>query len=132
MPVVSMMRIPGDPDDLHARMDEHLRPVSDRLAAQHGGLLNIVARDGDNGILVINVWETEEGRHAMAAEPRFGRLSPRPNSRPRASRATRSSRSARASGSPSTRPWSFDPTALCLAPQRGARHRGCAKDGKAA
>ena len=69
MPVVSMMRIAGDPDDLNARLDEHLRPISDRLAAQHGGLLNIVARDGDNGILVINVWETEEGRHAMASEP---------------------------------------------------------------
>ena len=47
MPVVSMMRFSGDP----------------------GGLINIVARDGDNGILVINVWETEAGRHAIAAEP---------------------------------------------------------------
>jgi hypothetical protein len=69
MPVVSMMRIAGDPDDLEARLDEHVAPVSERLATKHGGLLNIVARDGDAGILVINVWETEEGRHAMAQEP---------------------------------------------------------------
>lgn len=69
MPVVSMMRMPGDPDDLIARLNEHVAPISERLAPKHGGLLNIVARDGDNGILVVNVWETEEGRNAMAAEP---------------------------------------------------------------
>ena len=69
MPVVSMMRMAGDPDDLIARMNEHVVPVSERLAQQHGGLLNIVARDGDDGILMINVWETEDGRQAMAAEP---------------------------------------------------------------
>jgi hypothetical protein len=69
MPVVSMMRMAGDPDDLLARSTEHLMPVSEPLATKHGGLLNIVARDGDNGILIINVWETEEGRQAMAREP---------------------------------------------------------------
>lgn len=69
MPVVSMMRIAGDPEDLAARMIEHLAPVSERLAEKHGGLLNIVARDGDDGILVINLWESEEGRQAMAREP---------------------------------------------------------------
>jgi hypothetical protein len=69
MPVVSMMRFSGDPDELLAKIQETVEPVSERLAEKHGGLINIVARDGDNGILVINVWETEEGRHAMAAEP---------------------------------------------------------------
>ena len=69
MAVVSMMRIPGDPDDLIARFREHLEPVGERLAEKHGGLATISARDGDNGILVINLWETEEGRHAMAEEP---------------------------------------------------------------
>ena len=69
MPVVSMMRIAGDPEDLLARMAEHIGPVSDRLAEKHGGLLNVVARDGDDGILVVNLWESEEGRQAMAREP---------------------------------------------------------------
>ena len=69
MPVVSMMRLPGDPDALLARMTEHLEPVTWRLAPSHGGLLNIVARDGDAGVVVINVWESDEGRHWMAAEP---------------------------------------------------------------
>jgi len=69
MPVLSMMRIAGDPDELVARLNEHLEPVASRLAPDHGGLLNIVARDGDDGILIVNLWETDEGRHAMAEEP---------------------------------------------------------------
>jgi hypothetical protein len=69
MPVVSMMRIPGDADQLAAAVREHIDPVAERLAEKHGGLANIVARDRDGGLLIINLWETEEGRHAMAAEP---------------------------------------------------------------
>jgi hypothetical protein len=68
MAVVSMMRFPGDPDDLARRVNETVDPVSSRLAPKHGGLANIVART-DDGILVINLWEHEEGRHTMAAEP---------------------------------------------------------------
>ena len=69
MPVVSMMRMAGDPDDLLARLNEHLAPVVSRIAPLHGGLLNIVVRDGEDGILAINLWETEEGRHSLAADP---------------------------------------------------------------
>jgi hypothetical protein len=68
MAVISMMRMEGDPDELATAMRENLRPVAARLAAKHGGLGNIVARTPD-GILVINLWETDEGRHAMAQEP---------------------------------------------------------------
>jgi hypothetical protein len=69
MAVVSMMRFAGNPDELEAKMREHLEPVASRLAEKHGGLMSITARDGDDGILIVNVWETEEGRHAMAEEP---------------------------------------------------------------
>jgi hypothetical protein len=68
MAVLSMMRIPGDPDELAAKMREHLAGAAE-LAQKHGGLANFVARDGENGLLVVNVWESEEGRHAMAEEP---------------------------------------------------------------
>ena len=68
MPVVSMMKMQGDPDELAAKIKEHVEPVGRRLAPKHGGLINILARNPD-GITVINVWEHEEGRHAMAAEP---------------------------------------------------------------
>lgn len=68
MPVVSMMRMDGDADALVAKLNEHVGPVADRLAPTHGGLLNIVART-ESGIMLINLWETDEGRHAMAREP---------------------------------------------------------------
>jgi hypothetical protein len=40
------------------------------LAPKHGGLGTIVART-DDGIIVVNLWESEEGRHAMAEEPQI-------------------------------------------------------------
>src|SRR5205807_2392626 len=69
MAVVSMMKMSGDPDELAAKVREHLAPVGRELAPGHGGLGTIVART-DDGIMVINLWENEEGRHAMAEEPR--------------------------------------------------------------
>jgi hypothetical protein len=68
MAVVSMMRFAGDPDELRAAAQEHVDPVTKRLGEKHGMLANIVART-DDGVLVINLWENEEGRRAMAAEP---------------------------------------------------------------
>ena len=67
MAVVSMMRMSGDTDELVAK----LQPIMDigrELAPRHGGLGTIVART-DDGVLAINLWESEEGRHAMAEEP---------------------------------------------------------------
>jgi hypothetical protein len=68
MAVVSMMRMSGNPDELAAKLAEHVRPVAMELAPLHGGLGSITART-DDGVLVINLWENEEGRHAMAEEP---------------------------------------------------------------
>ena len=68
MAVVSMMRISGDSDELVAKIEQHVRPVGRRLGPQHGGLANIVAKTSD-GVIAINLWNSEEGRHAMAAEP---------------------------------------------------------------
>jgi hypothetical protein len=68
LPVVSIMRISGDSDTLAAGVRDHIRPVAERLAEKHGGLLNIVART-DEGLLLINLWQTDAGRHAMAQEP---------------------------------------------------------------
>jgi hypothetical protein len=67
MAVVSMMRMTGDPADLAQKL-EGIRDVGRRLAPKHGGLGTIAAKT-DDGILVINLWENEEGRHAMAEEP---------------------------------------------------------------
>jgi hypothetical protein len=68
MAVVSMMKLSGDSDELAAKLREHVRPLGRELAPGHGGLGTIVART-DDGIMVINLWENEEGRQAMAKEP---------------------------------------------------------------
>lgn len=67
MAVISMMRMSGDTDEL-ARKLQGIGEVGRRLAPKHGGLGTIAAKT-DDGILVINLWENEEGRHAMAEEP---------------------------------------------------------------
>ena len=68
MPVLSMLRLQGDPDELWARLEGHVEPVAERLAPRHGGLLNIVARTVD-GLVIVNLWEHDQGRHDIALEP---------------------------------------------------------------
>lgn len=68
MPVISMMRVPGDAEKLEAAAREHLTDVVERLAEKHGRILSIAAKT-DDGLLLINLWETDAGRHAMAEEP---------------------------------------------------------------
>jgi hypothetical protein len=67
MAVISMMRVSGDTQEL-AEMMRKMAPLARQVAPKHGGLGTIVART-DDGILVINLWKTEEGRHAMAEDP---------------------------------------------------------------
>ena len=68
MAVVSMMRIPGDPAKLKAAARDNLSGVTERLGQKHGLISSVIAKT-DDGLLVINLWEHEEGRHAMAEEP---------------------------------------------------------------
>jgi hypothetical protein len=67
MAVVSMMSFSGDADELHSKM-QGITELGRQLGPKHGGLGTIVART-DDGIKVINLWENEEGRQAMAQEP---------------------------------------------------------------
>ena len=67
MAVVSMMSFSGDTDELYSKM-RGMTDVARGLARSHGGLGTIIARTED-GIMVINLWENEEGRHSMAQEP---------------------------------------------------------------
>jgi hypothetical protein len=67
MPVISMMRMSGDTDELAQKL-QGIAEIGRRLAPKHGGLGTITAKT-DDGIVVINLWENDEGRHAMAEEP---------------------------------------------------------------
>jgi steroid delta-isomerase-like uncharacterized protein len=68
MAVLSVMSIQGNPDDLLARMEATLDPVAARKAPQYGAISSTVVRT-DDGIKILNLWETEEGRHRMADDP---------------------------------------------------------------
>jgi hypothetical protein len=65
--VVSIMELKGDPDELIGQM-EPTRELAERKAREYGGIASIVART-DDGAMIINLWETEEGRHQMADDP---------------------------------------------------------------
>jgi predicted ester cyclase len=68
MPVLSVMSIQGDPDELVARMRETVEPVAARKAPLYGGISSTIVRT-DDGITIYNLWEHEEGRHQMADDP---------------------------------------------------------------
>jgi hypothetical protein len=68
MAVLSMMSIQGDPDELVRKIEETVNPVAERKAPQYGGISSTVVRT-DDGIMIVNLWETEQGRHDMADDP---------------------------------------------------------------
>lgn len=68
MAVLSMMSIQGNPHELVAKMQETIAPVAERKAPEYGGISSTVVRT-DDGIMIVNLWETEEGRHKMADDP---------------------------------------------------------------
>jgi hypothetical protein len=65
--VVSMMEFPGDPEELMGRMTA-IDEVGQRKAPEYGGISTTVVRT-DNGVMVINMWADEDGRHRMAEDP---------------------------------------------------------------
>jgi len=68
MAVLSVMSIPGNPDDLVARMEEAVTPIARLKAPMYGGISSTIVRT-DDGITVYNLWQTDEGRHRMAEDP---------------------------------------------------------------
>jgi len=67
MAVVSIMKMQGDPDELSDTLGR-MTQLAEEKAKQYGGIATIMART-DDGLMIINLWETEEGRHRMADDP---------------------------------------------------------------
>ena len=65
--VVSIMEFSGDPEELRQRMSG-IDSVAARKAADYGGISSTVVRT-DNGVMIINMWDNDEGRHRMAEDP---------------------------------------------------------------
>jgi hypothetical protein len=65
--VVSIMEFSGDPDELKQKMSG-IDEVAGRKAADYGGISSTIVKT-DDGIMIINLWDNEEGRHKMADDP---------------------------------------------------------------
>ncbi|HEX8065491.1 MAG TPA: hypothetical protein VF520_03075 [Thermoleophilaceae bacterium] len=67
MAVLTMFKIPGDPDELLARKQSELDPVFEPKARENGAIEHLVVKTGD-GIMIVNVWETLEGSEKTAQD----------------------------------------------------------------
>ncbi len=63
------MEIHGDPDELETQHREIIDPIAGPLAEENGNLSNAVVKT-DYGLMIVNVWETEEGMEKVAAAVR--------------------------------------------------------------
>ena len=65
MPIVTTFKILGDPDEMLREKKEKVDPIVQDLAPDNGGIEHLVAR-ADDGLLIINVWENEEGMQKIS------------------------------------------------------------------
>ena len=67
MQLLSIMKMQGDPDEILAKMLE-VEDVAGRKAPGYGGISNTVVKT-DDGLMIINLWADEEGRHKLGNDP---------------------------------------------------------------
>ena len=67
MQVLSIMKMQGDPDDILTKMAD-VEDVASRKAPEYGAISNTVVKT-DDGIMILNLWGDEEGRHKLADDP---------------------------------------------------------------
>jgi len=67
MQVLSIMKMQGDPDEILTKMAD-VEDVAARKAPEYGAISNTVVKT-DDGIMILNLWGDEEGRHKLAADP---------------------------------------------------------------
>jgi hypothetical protein len=60
MAILTMFELHGDPDEIIAVQDAKIAPEVTRLARENGGISNTVVKT-DDGVMMMNLWETEEG-----------------------------------------------------------------------
>ena len=65
--VVSMMEFEGDPHEIEQKMGG-ISEVAGRKAAEYGAISSTVLKT-ENGVMVVNMWDSEEGRHRMGDDP---------------------------------------------------------------
>lgn len=69
MSILTIFELQGDPDQLLALQEEKIAPIVVPLATENGGISNTVVKT-DDGLMIVNHWENEEGMEKVAAEVR--------------------------------------------------------------
>lgn len=69
MAILTMFEVHGDPDEIVAKQEEAIRPRAMELATETGGISNVVVKT-DDGVMIVNLWESEEGMQRFASEIR--------------------------------------------------------------
>jgi hypothetical protein len=65
-----MVKLNGDPDRILEAKTKLMDPAAEIPFREHGHRSQIVARNND-GVIVINIWETADGRDLANADPRM-------------------------------------------------------------
>jgi hypothetical protein len=67
MAILTMFEVYGDdPEDMVAKTDAAMGPDAAKIAGEHGGISNTIAKT-DRGVMIVNLWESEQGMEAFAA-----------------------------------------------------------------
>jgi hypothetical protein len=66
--MLSIARFRGDPTELLQRKRERLDPELAPIARAHGRLCQVVVQV-DEGLMLVNLWESDERRRGLATDP---------------------------------------------------------------
>jgi hypothetical protein len=69
MSILTMFDLRGDPDELLATQDEKMDSVIRPISEENGIISSLVVKT-DDGIMVVNHWESKEGMEKAFAEIR--------------------------------------------------------------
>jgi len=65
--VMSIMEFSGNPDEVLGKM-KGVEELASRKASEYGGISSTVVKT-DDGVMIINFWDSEDGRHRMGDDP---------------------------------------------------------------
>lgn len=68
MAYLTIHHLPGDSVELSARKRERFDPIVAPLARRHGAIASLTAETED-GLLIVNVWESPSGAARLREEP---------------------------------------------------------------
>jgi hypothetical protein len=67
---LTILNIPGDPDQIFELKHSVIDPVMSRKGPEYGGIAHIAARNPDgSGVIIVNLWESEEGSEQAFQDP---------------------------------------------------------------